>query len=158
MPVVSTNTGLHHAALDAMECSLRPFERRHLGAALAGCLDRAVGLLREDLHAYASRDPASHGNPDLILETYATFQAVICYRLAQQLWRLIPEFGPVCEWVAQRLSNRGKVLSGAEIHPAASIGRRFVLDHGFGTVIGETCEIGDDCYILSGVTLGCGDR
>jgi serine O-acetyltransferase len=154
MPVVSTNTGLQHAALDAMECSLRPVERRHLGAALAGCLDRAVGLLHEDLDAYASRDPASHGDPGLILETYATFQAVICYRLAQQLWKLIPEFGPVCELVSQRLSNRGKVLSGVEVHPAATIGRRFVLDHGFGTVIGETCEIGNDCYILSGVTLG----
>ena len=46
------------------------------------------------------------------------------------------------------------VLSGAEIHPAARIGRRFVLDHGYGTVIGETCEIGHDCYILCGVTLG----
>lgn len=154
MPTISINTGLHQAVLNAMECSLRPVERKHLGAALASCIDRAVGLLDEDIHAYASRDPASHGDPGLILETYATFQAVICYRLAQQLWNLIPEFGTVCELVSQRLSNRGKVLSGVEIHPAATIGRRFVLDHGFGTVIGETCEIGDDCYILSGVTLG----
>ncbi len=52
------------------------------------------------------------------------------------------------------LSSKGKLLSGAEINPYAKIGKRFILDHGIGTVIGETAEIGDDCYMLGGVILG----
>ncbi len=56
--------------------------------------------------------------------------------------------------LAALITRRGKLLSGAEIHFNSRIGRRFVLDHGYGTVIGETSVIGDDCYILGGVTLG----
>lgn len=55
---------------------------------------------------------------------------------------------------ARKLSDSTKSYTGVEIHPNAKIGKRFVIDHGYGTVIGETCEIGNDCYILQGVTLG----
>jgi serine O-acetyltransferase len=117
-------------------------------------ISMVVQLVAEDILAYALRDPASKGREDLILETYASFKAVLYYRLAHQIWELNCEFSGAYKSIALKLSNKGKILSGAEIHPAAQIGRRFVLDHGFGTVIGETCQIGDDCYILCGVTLG----
>lgn len=129
-------------------------DQRQLGRALTGAIELAAEHIAEDLAAYALRDPASLGKAGLIFETYASFKAVICYRLAHAVWQLDTSLGPVRERLAHRLSNHGKLLSGIEIHPAAQIGRRFVLDHGFGTVVGETCEFGDDCYILSGVILG----
>jgi serine O-acetyltransferase len=117
-------------------------------------IDQASERLTGDLFAYAARDPASKGRVDVILTCYAAFNAVLFYRLAHLLWGLeaLPSLKRTS--MAQKLSNRGKLLSGAEIHPAAVIGQRFVLDHGYGTVIGETCRVGDDCYILGGVTLG----
>ncbi|WP_296254009.1 serine O-acetyltransferase [Pseudomonas sp. UBA4194] len=117
-------------------------------------IDQASERLTGDLFAYAARDPASKGRVDVILTCYAAFNAVLFYRLAHLLLGLEALPGPKRMAMAQKLSNRGKLLSGAEIHPAAIIGQRFVLDHGYGTVIGETCRLGDDCYILGGVTLG----
>ncbi|MBB4862570.1 serine O-acetyltransferase [Pseudomonas nitritireducens] len=123
---------------------------------LIPCLDTlwsgALEQVQEDLQAYAERDPASNGRAEVILDTYASFKAILFHRFAHPIWHN-PDIADH-ENIAQRLANAGKLQSGAEIHPAASIGRRFVLDHGYGTVIGETCEIGDDCYLLSGVTLG----
>ncbi|OEC39058.1 serine acetyltransferase [Pseudomonas sp. 1D4] len=119
---------------------------------LDGIMEATVQQVAEDLQAYAARDPASCGRTGLILETYASFKAILFHRLAHQVWL----HGGLAEReiIAHKLASAGKLQSGAEIHPAARIGRRFVLDHGFGTVIGETCEIGDDCYLLAGVTLG----
>lgn len=123
---------------------------------LIPCLDDlwsiAVDQVEEDLRAYAERDPASSGRCEIILDTYASFKAVLFHRFAHQIW--LNDAVVDHENIAQRLANAGKLQSGAEIHPAVCIGRRFVLDHGYGTVIGETCEIGDDCYLLGGVTLG----
>jgi serine O-acetyltransferase len=127
---------------------------QQLGPALQGAIERATELVFEDLMAYSLRDPASKGKAGLIFAAYASFKAVLCYRLAREVWQLDGTLGKVRELIAHKLSNHGKLLSGIEIHPGAKIGRRFVLDHGFGTVIGETCEFGDDCYILSGVILG----
>jgi serine O-acetyltransferase len=62
--------------------------------------------------------------------------------------------GDESSYYASLVSSRGKMLSGAELHPRCSIGKRFVLDHGVGTVFGETAVVGDDCYVLGGVTLG----
>lgn len=112
----------------------------------------AVPQLEGDLQAYAKRDPAAHGCVELILDTYSSFKAVLFHRFAHQIWLCDSIEGYEC--LAHKLANAGKLLSGAEIHPAAHIGQRFVLDHGYGTVIGETSEIGDDCYLLGGVTLG----
>jgi serine O-acetyltransferase len=145
---------LYEEVLDHLINTLKQPEFLQLENHLGELLSTAVQLLAEDLLAYALRDPASKGRGDLILETYASFKAVLYYRLAHQIWKLSCDLGSVYESIAMKLSNKGKILSGAEIHPAAQIGRRFVLDHGFGTVIGETCHIGDDCYILCGVTLG----
>lgn len=112
----------------------------------------AVLLIAEDLQAYADRDPASCGRLELILDTYASFRAILFHRFAHEVW--LRDGIAEHESIAHRLANAGKLQSGIEIHPAACIGKRFVLDHGYGTVIGETCEIGDDCYVLSSVTLG----
>jgi serine O-acetyltransferase len=146
---------LYDEMLDHLVHALRPEQMELLMTQLDGIMESAVQQVTEDLQAYAERDPASGGRTELILDSYASFKAVLFHRLAHQVWRL----GELTdrEIIAHRLANTGKLQSGVEIHPAARIGRRFVLDHGFGTVIGETCEIGDDCYLLSGVTLGaCG--
>jgi serine O-acetyltransferase len=146
---------LYDGMLDHLVHALRPEQMELLMPHLDGVMDNAVRQVTEDVQAYAERDPASGGRSELILDSYASFKAVLYHRLAHQVWLL----GGLTdrEIIAHRLANTGKLQSGVEIHPAARIGRRFVLDHGFGTVIGETCEIGDDCYLLSGVTLGaCG--
>jgi serine O-acetyltransferase len=134
--------------------SFRAHELQRLTPWLDALLNTVSLQVLEDLLAYTERDPASKGREGIVLETYASFKAVLYYRLAHPIWQLDGGQHGAFETMGQKLSNLGKILSGAEIHPAAWIGRRFVLDHGFGTVIGETSEIGDDCYILAGVTLG----
>ncbi|WAG77352.1 serine O-acetyltransferase [Metapseudomonas furukawaii] len=119
---------------------------------LDGIVEASLQQVAEDLLAYSARDPASRGRIELTLEVNASFKAVMFHRLAHKIWLHGGLVGH--EIIAHKLSSAGKLQSGAEIHPAARIGRRFVLDHGFGTIIGETCKIGDDCYLLSNVTLG----
>lgn len=143
---------LYDGMLEHMAHALKPVDMGRLMPHLGGIMDGALPQVAEDLQAYAERDPASCGRTDLILGTYASFKAVLFHRLAHRVWQ--QDGLENRQLIAQRLANAGKLQSGVEIHPATRIGRRFVLDHGFGTVIGETCEIGDDCYLLSGVTLG----
>ena len=104
-----------------------------------------------DLHTLTANDPASHDDWLHVLTAYVTYQAVLAYRIAHEILRL-----PAAEarTVARCISERAKVDSGVEIHPAARIGPRLVVDHGMGTVIGETTVIGADCYLLQGVVLG----
>ncbi|MDN6320784.1 MAG: serine O-acetyltransferase [Marinobacter sp.] len=108
----------------------------------------------EDLLAFSYRDPAVHGRPDLVLYNSSSFIAVLTYRLANLLWREGEGHGYTGKCTALKVSGHGKLHSGVDVHPGATIGARFVLDHAFGTVIGETCQIGKDAYILGGVTLG----
>lgn len=117
----------------------------------------------EDALAYCKKDPASRNCLTSILQGYTSFKATCHYRLAHIIFQ--KSLHPDKEIFATLISNRGKLLSGAEIHYKSQIGRNFVLDHGYGTVIGETTIIGDDCYLLGGVTLGatgiannCSDR
>ncbi|SDV00616.1 serine O-acetyltransferase [Pseudomonas mucidolens] len=145
---------LHEELLTHLIKTLTPAQIQPLQVHLAPLIQEAAQDIAEDLIAYAYRDPASRGRGGLILESYASFKAVLYYRLAHRVWNLCAPSNGIFTSIALTLSNQGKLLSGAEIHPAARIGRRFVLDHGYGTVIGETCEIGNDCYILCGVTLG----
>ena len=98
-------------------------------------------MLLETLSAYQRRDPAARGK-------YAGVHAIIYYRIAHWLHR-----HQLC-FLARCVSQWGRLWTGIEIHPGAAIGRRFVIDHGMGIVIGETAEIGDDCLIYHGVTLG----
>ena len=108
----------------------------------------------DDLVAFGERDPASGGDLLLIAKTYTAYTAVLHYRLASWVYRNVRLFGDMGELVCALISKRGKLLSGAEINFKCTIGNRFVLDHGVGTVIGETAIIGDDCYFLGGVILG----
>jgi serine O-acetyltransferase len=103
--------------------------------------------LREDLNAFMARDPAARSRAEVLL-CYAGLHAVIFHRAAHGAWR--HGFPLIGRWI----SHLGRFLTGIEIHPAARIGRRLVIDHGMGVVIGETAEIGDDVYLYHGVTLG----
>ncbi|MDM7322269.1 MAG: serine O-acetyltransferase [Gammaproteobacteria bacterium] len=103
--------------------------------------------IREDIRSIYARDPAAR-NAFEILTTYPGLHAVWLHRLCHWLWQ------HRLRWLARWLSTLGRWLTGIEIHPGAKIGRRFFIDHGMGVVIGETAEIGDDCTIYHGVTLG----
>jgi serine O-acetyltransferase len=118
-------------------------------------LEAVLVQMDEDLLAFQERDPASRGKPRAcLLSRHSTFFAVACHRLAHALIASAPDDSDDAVVAAMRLSFCARTHTGVEIHPEASIGARLVIDHGFGTVIGQTVEIGDDCYILNGVTLG----
>ncbi len=103
--------------------------------------------LKEDIDSVFARDPAARSRWEIVL-TYPGIHAIWWHRLAHRLWRW--------RWslLARMVANFSRWLTGIEIHPAAKIGRRFFIDHGMGVVIGETAEIGDDCTLYHGVTLG----
>jgi serine O-acetyltransferase len=103
--------------------------------------------IREDIRAVFDRDPAAHSSLEVFF-TYPGLHAVWFHRMANRLWRWRLRF------LARLLASFARWLTGIEIHPGATIGRRFFIDHGMGVVIGETAEIGDDCTIYHGVTLG----
>lgn len=103
--------------------------------------------IREDVRCVFERDPAAR-NTFEVLTTYPGVHAVLVHRLSHALW------SGGLKWPARALSSLARWLTGIEIHPAARIGRRFFIDHGMGVVIGETAEIGDDCTLYHGVTLG----
>ncbi len=118
-----------------------------------GVLDDAIDALLEDAAAFATKDPAAKNDPLRIIQTCTSFRAVLHYRIAHAIESTSGEFYGG-SYYAALISNRGKLMSGAELHPSSRIGRRFILDHGYGTVFGETASVGDDCYVLGGVTLG----
>src|SRR5687767_1499878 len=103
--------------------------------------------LKEEIKVVFERDPAARNTWEVIT-CYPGFHALLVHRLAHWLWRV--RF----KWLARFVSHVSRGLTGIEIHPGASIGRRFFIDHGMGVVIGETAEIGDDCTLYHGVTLG----
>ncbi len=105
------------------------------------------GRIREDIGCVFERDPAARSVWE-VLTCYPGFHALQLHRIAHALWkaRLL--------WLARFLSHVTRFLTGVEIHPGARIGRRVFIDHGMGVVIGETAEIGDDCTLYHGVTLG----
>lgn len=103
--------------------------------------------LREDLASVRERDPAARSTWE-VLTCYPGVHALLFHRLAHAAWRR------GFYWLGRFISHVSRFLTGIEIHPGASIGRRVFIDHGMGVVIGETAEIGDDCTIYQGVTLG----
>lgn len=104
-------------------------------------------LIREDLNCVATRDPAARSRLETLL-TYPGLHAVIWHRVANWLWAQDRRFwARVLSWLARFLTN-------VDIHPGATIGRRFFIDHGAGVVIGETAVVGDDVTLYHGVTLG----
>ena len=107
-------------------------------------------LLREieyDVAAFRQRDPAARSNLEILL-LYSGLHARLAHRLSHKLYRSGHTLS------ARAVSQGAKALTGIEIHPGAKIGRGLVIDHGTGVVIGETAEIGDNCTIYQGVTLG----
>ena len=103
--------------------------------------------LGETLRAYQARDPAARSRLEIFL-LYPGVHAILYHRVAHFLYRCRLKF------LARLVSQWSRCWTGIEIHPGAKIGRRLVIDHGMGVVIGETAEIGDDCLLYHGVTLG----
>jgi serine O-acetyltransferase len=103
--------------------------------------------LREDIDSVFKRDPAARSTWE-VLTCYPGLHAVWVHRLAHWFWT------HGLSWLGRFTSHLARWLTGIEIHPAAIVGRRVFIDHGMGVVIGETAEIGDDCTIYQGVTLG----
>jgi serine O-acetyltransferase len=103
--------------------------------------------LREDISCVFDRDPAARSTWE-VLTCYPGFHALTLHRFSHWLWR------QQLHWFARWFSHLTRWLTGIEIHPGATIGRRVFIDHGMGVVIGETAEIGDECTLYHGVTLG----
>lgn len=103
--------------------------------------------LKEDIDSFIARDPAARSRLEVVL-CYPGYHAILFYRFANAAWRrdffLLGRF----------ISNFGKIFTGIEIHPGATIGDRLFIDHGNGVVIGETSEIANDVTLYQGVTLG----
>jgi serine O-acetyltransferase len=104
-------------------------------------------FLREDIQTIQREDPAAKSSLEILL-CYPGLHAVLLHRVSSWFFRR--------GWyvLARFISHVGRILTGIEIHPGAKIGKRLFIDHGFGVVIGETAEIGDDVLLYQGVTLG----
>ena len=103
--------------------------------------------IKEDIAVVFDRDPAARHALE-VLTTYPGVHAVLFHRLTSACWSV------GLKWLARFIAHFSRWITGIEIHPGATIGRRFFIDHGMGVVIGETAEIGDDCTLYHGVTLG----
>lgn len=106
-----------------------------------------ISSIKEDLETALRRDPAARNKLEVFL-TYPGVHAVWNYRISHWLWL------HNIKLLARIFSNRARRRTGIEIHPGATIGRRFFIDHGIGVVIGETTQIGDDVMLYHNVTLG----
>lgn len=106
-----------------------------------------IETVNSEVSYIKERDPAARSTFEIIL-TYSGLHAVLMYRLAHRLY--INQY----KTAARTISQLAKFITGIEIHPGAKIGKRLFIDHGAGVVIGETAEIGDDCLLYQGVTLG----
>jgi serine O-acetyltransferase len=111
-------------------------------------LARFLAVLREDLEAARTRDPAARSALEVALG-YPGVHAVWGYRIAHRMWR-----EPALRLPARLLSQLVRAVTGVEIHPGAQLGRRLFIDHGMGVVVGETAMVGDDVVLFHGATLG----
>ena len=117
------------------------------GACVICSLQPMFTQIRRDIKVIFQRDPASRSTSEIVF-CYPGFHALLFYRISHWLWRNRLLF------LGRFISNIGRFFTGIEIHPAAKIGGGFFIDHGMGVVIGETTEIGENCTIFQGVTLG----
>ncbi|MCD6519504.1 MAG: serine O-acetyltransferase [Anaerolineae bacterium] len=108
---------------------------------------KLLALFKEDIQTVFEKDPAARTWWE-VLTCYPGLHAIWLHRIAHALWRR-----RLC-WLARFISHINRFLTGIEIHPGATIGRRFFIDHGMGIVIGETTEIGDDVLMYKGAVLG----
>lgn len=110
-------------------------------------MQNILKTLKEDIGIIYKKDPAARNIFEVIF-CYPGFHALLLHRVSHKLWEMkIPV-------IPRMISTVSRFLTGIDIHPGATIGRRFFIDHGMGVVIGETTEIGDDCLLYQGVTLG----
>ena len=110
-------------------------------------LEKIKTEIKQDVGAIKARDPAAKSDVEVLL-LYSGLHAVLAYRVAHKLYLGNHTFS------ARAVSQIARFFTGIEIHPGATIGKGLVIDHGAGVVIGETCEIGDNCTLYQGVTLG----
>ncbi len=120
--------------------------RRKFFAALRG-VQKTIDDIKYDIEVIRERDPAAKSGIEVVF-LYSGLHALLAYRVAHKLYINNMPFP------ARLVSQLARMLTGIEIHPAAKIGRGLFIDHGSGVVIGETAEIGDDCTLYQGVTLG----
>ena len=113
----------------------------------AKCIKNIKDTVAEDVKTVKERDPAASGTAEVLL-LYSGLHAVWAHRISHKLYKKNHKFS------ARMISQAAKAVTGIEIHPGATIGKNLFIDHGAGVVIGETTEIGDDCTIFQGVTLG----
>ena len=112
-------------------------------------IGRMIGEIRRDVATARTRDPAARGVGSVqVLATWPGVHALLAHRLANALYRARVPFLPLL------IAAIARSITGIEIHPAATIGEGFFIDHGMGVVIGQTAEIGDDVTLYQGVTLG----
>lgn len=104
-------------------------------------------LIKQEIATIKAKDPAAKSSLEIVL-LYQGFHALILHRIAHKLYKLKVPFLP------RLISQFSRFLTGIEIHPGATIGKNFFIDHGMGVVIGETAVIGDNCLVYQGVTLG----
>ncbi len=138
-----------------VECPPAQAVRRLAGKAVSA-RNAVRDEIREDVSAVRQRDPAARSDAEILL-LYSGVHAILAYRVAHKLYL---SGHPLS---ARTVSQLARFLTGIEIHPAAQIGKGLFIDHGMGVVIGETTEIGDNCTLYQGVTLGgtgkdCGKR
>lgn len=108
---------------------------------------RAAESVKEEIRTFRERDPAAKSDAEVLL-LYSGLHAILAYRVSHKLYLTEHYFS------ARAVSQLARFFTGIEIHPGATIGKRLFIDHGAAVVIGETTEIGDDCMIYQGVTLG----
>ena len=114
---------------------------------LGGALTAIGHEIEEEVRAVKERDPAAKSNMEILL-LYSGVHAILAYRVSHKLYLSRHYFS------ARTVSQLARFITGIEIHPGATIGKNFFIDHGAGVVIGETAEIGDNCTLYQGVTLG----
>ncbi len=114
---------------------------------LTDSFKRCLGEIKDDVKVIKERDPAAKNTAEVLL-TYSGLHAVLAYRISHRLYKN-KHYLP-----ARIVSQGARLLTGIEIHPGATIGKGLFIDHGSGVVIGETAEIGDNCTLYQGVTLG----
>ncbi len=110
-------------------------------------LKRCISEVKEDVKVIKERDPAAKNTVEVLL-TYSGLHAVLAYRVSHRLYKKEHYLS------ARMISQGARLITGIEIHPGATIGRGLFIDHGSGVVIGETAELGDNCTLYQGVTLG----
>ena len=144
----AVGAGLRRAADSALKLADAGFcAAKKQIPALGRLVDCISDEIRTDIAAVRDRDPAARNDVEVLL-LYSGVHAILAYRVAHKLY-LGKKFFP-----ARAVSQIAKFFTGIEIHPGAKIGKGLVIDHGAGVVIGETAEIGDNCTLYQGVTLG----